>query len=101
MKQAKSKQKIIDKMEAMLTIQLAYDQKQDAGTYLNGAIESGVHGQPARISVKGDAGKMALKDIGNGGTKTSVKALAFQGANDARGLGRVCRDANKDVNLVK
>ena len=55
---------IIDKMETMLTIQLAYEQKQDAGAYVNGTLESGFNGQPTKVSVTGDADKTVLKDKG-------------------------------------
>jgi hypothetical protein len=55
---------IIEKMETMLTMQLAYGQKQNVGACLNGAMDFWLNSQPANSTTKGDARQMSGKDIG-------------------------------------
>jgi hypothetical protein len=62
---------LIEKMEAMLTLQLAYGQRQDAAAFLNGVMQLEAQNQLA----KGTMGEAVRQDVGKStGVSSSTKS---------------------------
>lgn len=77
---------IIEKMETMLTIQLAYDRKQCGAAYPNGVMEPGLLAQPEQHAVHGDTRQGCGKGIETTSITSSKKEAVTLGTNIAPAL---------------